>query len=200
MASRPAGRSGPGGYADTDADRTRRGHGPRGRARAWRRRLSAEALRAARAPCPAPGDPAPGPEWRDVGNPALWPPRDRCRRAPGPPRRRDPPADGLPMGAAAGAGAPCRQGPVAGRADGPAQAPAAGGIRPLDRRPHLAASGRHRGRSEEASARDHGAGCRLCIRQGPGLTSVKRLYQKIYLTIIASLFVVVLVAGAIGRL
>ncbi len=75
---------------------------------------------------------------------------------------------------------------------------AAGGLRPLDRRAHLAHPRGDRGRSEEAAPRHHGARRRLRLRQAAGLTRL-RLYQKIYLTLIASLLLVVAIAGAIWR-
>ena len=54
--------------------------------------------------------------------------------------------------------------------------------------------------AEEAAPRHHGARRRLCLRQGAGLRAdMRRLYQKIYLTIIASLLLVVLVAGGVWR-
>ena len=46
---------------------------------------------------------------------------------------------------------------------------AAGSVRPLDRRAHLAHPRRDRGRSEEAAPRHHRARRRLCVRQGAGL-------------------------------
>src|SRR5262249_7152991 len=84
---------------------------------------------------------------------------------------------------------------------GHAQERAAGSLRSLDRRAHLAYPRRHRRRSEKAAPRHHGARRRLCVRQGAGLGAIamRRLYQKIYLTIVASLVLVVLVAGAAWR-
>src|SRR5262249_45193682 len=72
------------------------------------------------------------------------------------------------------------------------------------RREYLTHPRRHRGRSEEAAPGDYRARRRLCLCQGAGLrrrgARMRRLYQKIYLTIIAALVLVVVIAGALWRL
>ena len=100
----------------------------------------------------------------------------------------------------AGAGPARGPRPVARRDHGPLEERAARGVRPLDRCAHLAHSRRDRGRSEKAAPCDHCARRRVRLCQGTGLSGrMRRLYQKIYLTIIASLVLVVLVAGAVWR-
>ena len=76
----------------------------------------------------------------------------------------------------------------------------AGSLRPLDRRACLAHPRRDRGRSEKAAPHHHRARRRLRVRQAAGLSRrMRRLYHQIYLTIVVSLLLVVLVAGAIWR-
>src|SRR5215510_1659813 len=112
--------------------------------------------------------------------------------------------DRLSVRPLAGARPPCGACHVARGDHGPHEEQAARRLRSLDRRAYLTHPRRHRGRSEEAAPGDYRARRRLCLCQGAGLrrrgARMRRLYQKIYLTIIAALVLVVVIAGALWRL
>ena len=139
--------------ADPDADRARRRHGPGGRPGDGRRRLSAQAVRAARTAGAAARHPAPRQgRARKPRSCASAASRSivgaRQVKLDGEERA----AHRLSVRTAAGAGPARRPGDVARRADGPGQARAAGGVRPLDRRAHLAHPRGDRGRSPRSRA------------------------------------------------
>src|SRR5262249_58357439 len=84
------------------------------------------------------------------------------------------------------------------RPDGPRAGRGARSLRPLDRRPRLAHTRRHRGRSQAAAPPPHGAGRRLRVRAPAGL--MRRLYLRIYLAVLASLIVFAVAAAIVWRL
>src|SRR5262249_15912389 len=135
---------------------------------------------------------------------ALWAVGDRCRCATGAARQRGMHDDRLSVRPLAGARPPCGACDVARGYHGPHEEQAARRLRSLDRRAYLTHPRRHRGRSEESARGDYRARRRLCLCQGAGLrrrgARMRRLYQKIYLTIIAALVLVVVIAGALWRL
>src|SRR5262245_54130740 len=110
--------------------------------------------------------------------------------------------DRLSVRSPAGARPPCGACHVARGDHGSHEERAARRLRSLDRRAYLAHPRRHRGQSEEAAPGDHRARRRLCVCQVARLRwpRMRRLYQKIYLTIIAALLLVVVIAGALWRL
>ena len=187
--------------ADPDADRARRRHGPRRRPGARRRRLPAQAVRAARAAGPPQGHPAPraGPRPRAdllrFGRLEI----DRGARE----VRLDGEAAGadqLSVRASAGACRACRPRDVARRADGHLS-------RRSRSRPSTARStctsrasappSRTIPRSRAASSPC--AAPATCSPRRRTDAPMRRLYHQFYLTIIASLLLVVLAAGALWR-
>src|SRR5262249_19300387 len=95
---------------------------------------------------------------------------------------------------------------------GPPEVRAARGLRPLDRRAHLAHPRRDRGRPQAAAADHHRAQRRLRVRQSsrrgrePALKAgrqrgrgvkLQRLYLHIYLTLVGSLGLFALIAGVL---
>src|SRR5262249_34997602 len=86
---------------------------------------------------------------------------------------------------------------VAGCLDGSRQGRGARGLRPVDRRPHLADPRRDRGRSEEAAPHPHRARRGLRVRPAAGM--MHKRYLRIYLAVLASLAAFALMSGLFWR-
>src|SRR5262249_33726309 len=71
--------------------------------------------------------------------------------------------------------------------DGSRQGRGPGGLRPIDRCPHLTHPRSHRGRPEASASHSHRARGGLRVRQAAGL--MRRLYLRIYLAVLISLAV-----------
>ena len=175
-----------------------------------RRRLPAQALRAARAAGAREGAAAPRrARRRRRRGAALRPAGDRPRRAPGAAGRPGLRPHQPPVRPARGAGAEPRPRALARPDHGRAQGPPAGGLRPQHRRAHLAHPRRHRGRPQDAPARAHRARRRLRVRDASRTPSerlqprrcaeradaMRSLYLRIYLTVVAALALFALVSG-----